>query len=184
MKKVIITEIQMKNILNSMVNEGQSGDININSINNFIVNNFNALKKNFVPIIVGLNKLIEMDVLINDTEKYVKNELINVVKNNKTHDQFFTQYSQYLYQTFDKKTEGIGWVKKKYLKNLFKDKNKAVSTINTWQLNNLISSMLFFGSLPEDVNSDWSSNYQHLVDSRKQNLYEKIRNLLVNKIFS
>lgn len=183
MKKILINQEQSNNLIDNLIIETKIDSYGVNMIIKNLNQKFNKFKNNYDEQINNTNKIINMSQLIEEMKEFLINETSNVLKNNIDHKTFLEKYYNFLYGKFKESTNEIGWKKKKLVKLVLGNKNKAIKTIDTWKFKDIIWVLLYLGNIGGDINSNWGQNYKKIVSNNKQLYYEKLRNLLIQKIY-
>lgn len=179
MKKIIITESQLLTLKNFILENSTNS-----TFTQSIINKFDDFKNTFTKQIENANKLVNMEKLINIMMNYTLNNIPNVIDNKIDVNQYLNEYYDFLIKNFENELDNLGWGKKKIIKTILGDKDKAIPTMDEWKFKDVIWNILFLGNIPEGINQKWSDSYDNLVIKNKIPFYQKIRNLLIDKLYS
>lgn len=182
MNKIIITETQLKKVIDNFINEEDSSE-QVNIVN-VINTNFDRFQQNFEKQIKTTNNIINMDVLIANMKNYVTTNTPNILKQNIKPEDYINKYYQFLMNNFNQEASKLGWGKRSLAKGILGKPEEAKAKIDTWKLKDIIWNILYLGNLPTGINNDWTNSYNNIVNTNKLRYYEPLRDKLVATVFS
>jgi hypothetical protein len=179
--KIILSENQVKSVIDKLIVE--ANDASLNPVKEKIINNFNQFKQNFTKQIDSANRLVDMNTLIDMMQNYVLTKLPEVSNNSNLNlNDYINQYYNFMVQNFQSESSKLGWGKKKLIKTLLGDKEKAIPTMDSWKFKDVIWNLLYLGNFA--TNENWAQTYNEVINKNKIPYYQKVRNILIDAIYS
>lgn len=149
-------------------------------ITNAIDSNFNNFVSKYPKQIKNANSLVDMNGIIETTKEYLKQTIPTLIENNIQPQIFLNKYYSFLLDKFNQTQ--VGWAKKKMLQAVLGKVQDAPATLDKWVFKEIIWSLLSMGATT--TQPKWNKDYLNLVENNKLPFYHKIRDSLINKIYS